>query len=107
MRKVDEIAENLKYLPVNDIEIGKKLLIKRDFIELQMLVDSAIVKIRYNVDSPNPKEIYLNVDMKKLQNLSVLIFEYREQLVESIIQDDDEEDDEMSEGDLYSMDEDY
>lgn len=107
MRKVDEIAENLKYLPVNDIEIGKKLLIKRDFIELQMLVDSAIVKTRYNVDSPNPKEIYLNVDMKKLQNLSVLIFEYREQLIESIIQDDDEDDDEISEGDLYSMDEDY
>lgn len=66
---VERIEALLPSLPLSDVEIGKKLLAKRDFESLQLLVDSAIVRVRKGLNKENPKEEYLKVDLMEISRL--------------------------------------
>lgn len=88
MKEVDKICELLTSLPYSDYKIGIKLFKERNFIELQYLVDSAIIKIRHNLSLESPKQEYIKISVPQLENLSIKISLYREQLVENVIQED-------------------
>ena len=56
-------------LPERDIPLGHKFLKERDFDSLKELIDSAIYKVRRSLESDNPKEEYLKVNLEDLNRL--------------------------------------
>ena len=66
---VERIRALLPSLPSSDVEIGKKFLAKRDFESLQLLVDSAIVRVKKGLAKENAKEEYLKVDLREISRL--------------------------------------
>jgi len=66
---VERIGALLPSLPSSDVEIGKKFLAKRDFESLQLLVDSAIVRMKNGLAKENVKEEYLKVDLREISRL--------------------------------------
>lgn len=97
MREVDKIRGMLAQLPISDVKIGVNLLEKRNFTELQHLVNSAIVRVKSSFLKTDPKPEYANVDIDQLEILSMKISLYREQMIEDITND---EDDVLDMGDL-------
>lgn len=85
---VERIKTLLSSLPSSDIEIGKKLLSKRDFESLQLLVDSAIIRVKRGLTKENVKEEYLKVDLDELRELKAEIDLYCQGLE---IESDDED----------------
>lgn len=63
-------------LPKKDIPIGTKYLKDRNFEALQMLVDSAIIRVKRGLHSENPKQEYLEVDIRTLNELKVEVDNY-------------------------------
>ena len=96
MRDIDNISSLISSLPLSDIKIGNRFLKERNFSELQLLVDSAIVKIKHNLSSNLPKEEYKSIDLESLEKLSMLVSNYRDQLVENFQQEEDEFEDELN-----------
>lgn len=94
MKDIDKIRNLVPELPLRDRGIALNFIAIRDFDELQSLVDSAIVRTNINVISDNPKEEYMVVNVKKLQELSTIVSEYRDQLITSV---DDIVEDEIEE----------
>ena len=97
MKEIDKIKLLIPKLPSLDVKIGNKFLQERDFSELQLLVDSAIIKVKHNISSSSPKEEYKNIDLESLETLSMLVSSYRDQLIEDISNSTEFEDDEITE----------
>ena len=70
----------IKYLPKGDIVLAQRFIDSRDFESLKELVDSAIIKVRRNLKSNNPKEEYLSLDIDVLARLKAEVDVYTEQL---------------------------
>jgi len=99
MKEIDRIKSLISNLPLSDIKLGYKFLQDRNFSELQLLVDSAIVIIKQNLATTTPREEYKKIKIEALETLSMIVSNYREQLIESIsaisdfTEDDDIDDD--------------
>lgn len=63
-------------LPKSDIVIAQKYLNNRDFESLQLLVNSAIVRVKKGLSKEVVKEEYLNADLKKMNNLKLEVDAY-------------------------------
>lgn len=80
---IQKIRTNVNQLPEKDIPIAHKFLAQRDFESLQDLVDSAIKKVeksRTHKASPELQEKYKDIDVFKLQEMSLNVVEYRNKL---------------------------
>lgn len=95
MKEIESIEKLIKFLPKSDVRIGHRLLEKREFSELQLLVDSVMVKIKHNLSLATPKEEYKSIHLEKLEKLSMIISNYRDQLVENYQQEREEYNDEL------------
>jgi hypothetical protein len=80
---IQKIRANINHLPEKDVAIAHKYLSQRDFDSLQDLVDSAIMKVERSRTSnakPELQERYKNIDIFKLQEMSLAVTEYRNKL---------------------------
>lgn len=80
---IQKIRANINNLPEKDIPIAHKYLSQRDFESLQDLVDSAIRKVeksRTHKAKPELQERYKDIDIFKLQEMSLAITEYSSKL---------------------------
>lgn len=80
---IQQIRANINNLPEKDISIAHKYLAQRDFESLQDLVDSAIRKVersRTHKASPELQEKYKDIDIFKLQEMSLAVTEYSNKL---------------------------
>lgn len=68
-KPVERIRTLLSSLPSSDVRIGEELLTKRDFESLQLLIDSAIVRIKKGLSKDNVKDEYLKVDLREVSKL--------------------------------------
>lgn len=86
-------------LPERDIPLGHKFLNERNFDSLKELVDSAIYKMRRSLQSDNPKEEYLKVNLEDLSKLKSEVDIYYDQweIPESNIYNEDFDDYEFEE----------
>lgn len=80
MEPVERMMNLTKCLPESDIVLAQGFIDSRDFESLQELVDSAIIKARKSLNSDNPKEEYLSLDMDELVKLKAEVDVYVEQL---------------------------
>lgn len=80
---IQRMRANVNNLPEKDIPIAHKYLSQRDFESLQDLVDSAIRKVeksRTSSAKPELQEKYKDIDIFKLQEMSLAITEYSSKL---------------------------
>ena len=80
MEPVERMMSLTKCLPKSDIVLAQRFIDSRDFESLQELVDSAIIKARKSLNSDNPKEEYLSLDIDELARLKAEVDVYTEQL---------------------------
>lgn len=80
---VEEIKNLIPELPKKDIILGQKFLLNRDFESLQMLVNSAIIKVERNLKKEIVEHEYLEINLDKLEELKVKVDEYYEQIAPS------------------------
>lgn len=80
MEPVERMMSLTRCLPNSDIVLAQGFIDSRDFESLQELVDSAIVKARKSLNSDNPKEEYLGLDMGELVKLKAEVDVYIERL---------------------------
>lgn len=73
---IKRIESLIPSLPEKDIKYGNEFLKNRDFESLQLLIDSAIYRVKKSLDSENPKEEYLKVNMEDLRTLQVEVDYY-------------------------------
>lgn len=73
---VERIRALLPSLSSSDVEIGKKFLAKRDFESLQLLVDSAIIRVKNGLAKENVKEEYLKADLGEMNRLKLEVDTY-------------------------------
>lgn len=66
---VERIRALLSSLPSSDVRIGEEFLAKRDFESLQLLVDSAIVRVKKGLAKEDIKEEYLKADLREMSKL--------------------------------------
>ena len=66
---VDRMKALIGSLPERDIPLGHKFLNGRDFYSLKELIDSAMYKVKKSLNSDNPKEEYLKVNLEDLNRL--------------------------------------
>ena len=93
---VDRMKALIPSLPERDIELANKFLNNRDFESLQLLVDSALVRVKKGLSKENPKEEYLRVDPEEIRKLKSEVDVYCEAL--ELTEQEDEYDDFDSEG---------
>lgn len=92
MEPVERIKNLIKFLPKDDISLANNFINSRDFESLQEIVDSAIIKVKRNLSSNNPKEKYINLDIDELTKLKAEVDVYVEQLQLPYYQEDEFED---------------
>lgn len=80
MEPVERIRSLIKFLPKDDISLANNFINSRDFESLQEIVDSAIIKVKRNLSSNNPKEKYINLDIDELTRLKAEVDVYVERL---------------------------
>lgn len=80
MEAIQRIRSLIRFLPERDIILANTFTDSRDFEALQELVDSAIIKVRRNLRSDNPKKEYINLDIYNIDVLKAEIDIYVEQL---------------------------
>jgi hypothetical protein len=73
---VHKIEKLISELPKTDVPFGNKYLKNRDFESLQLLINSAIVRVKKSLAKEKPKEEYLKVDLNKLSELKVVVDTY-------------------------------
>lgn len=56
-------------LPEGDAKLAHEFLNNRDFESLQLLVDSAIIRVKKGLSKENVKEEYLKVDLREMSRL--------------------------------------
>ncbi len=69
MSTLSKIKSLIPSLPKKDVDIGFKLLEKRDFEALAELINSAIYLVKKSNKSDNPKEYYRNISIPDLNKL--------------------------------------
>lgn len=79
-KTLKNIKKFINYLPSKDVQIGFKFLEQRDFDKLKELVDSALIRIKRNLRTDNPKQEYLNMDLDSLNILKAEVDIYVFQL---------------------------
>lgn len=79
-KTLKNIKKFINYLPSKDVQIGFKFLEQRDFDKLKELVDSALIRIKRNLRTDNPKQEYLNMDLDSLNILKAEVDVYVFQL---------------------------
>ena len=77
---VEEIKNLIPELPKKDIILGQKFLLNRDFESLQMLVNSAIIKVERNLKKEIVEHEYLEINLDKLEELKDKIDDYYGQI---------------------------
>lgn len=77
---VDRIRALIPSLPDRDVELAYKFLNNRDFEPLQLLVDSALVRVKKGLSKENPKEEYLKADLGEMRKLKSEVDAYCEAL---------------------------
>lgn len=92
MEPVERIRYLTKFLPKDDVSLANDFINSRDFESLQEIVDSAIIKVKRNLSSNNPKEKYINLDIDELTRLKAEVDVYVEQLQLPYYQEDEFED---------------
>lgn len=92
MEPVERIRYLTKFLPKDDVNLANDFINSRDFESLQEIVDSAIIKVKRNLSSNNPKEKYINLDIDELTKLKAEVDVYVEQLQLPYCQEDEFED---------------
>lgn len=92
MEPVERIRYLTKFLPKDDVNLANDFINSRDFESLQEIVDSAIIKVKRNLSSNNPKEKYINLDIDELTRLKAEVDAYVEQLQLPYHQEDEFED---------------
>lgn len=92
MEPVERIRYLTKFLPKDDVGLANDFINSRDFESLQEIVDSAIIKVKRNLSSNNPKEKYINLDIDELTMLKAEVDVYVEQLQLPYYQEDEFED---------------
>lgn len=80
MRTLRNITELSVNLPLRDVELAQEFIKKRDFTSLKELVSSAIIIVKRNLRTENPKPEYLELDLDKMQQLESEIDFYLEQM---------------------------
>lgn len=76
-----EIEDLLTILPDKDPIIGAKLLKKRDFNELSLLIESDIIKVETAQSKEDCPEKYVNIPIGKLLELKLLVDNYNTDLM--------------------------
>lgn len=66
---INRIRTLIPSLPSRDVEFAHKFLDSRDFESLQLLVDSALVRVKKGLNKENPKEEYLKADLGEMRKL--------------------------------------
>ena len=89
-KTLKNIKKFINYLPSKDVQIGFKFLEQRDFDKLKELVDSALIRIKRNLRTDNPKQEYLNMDLDSLNILKAEVDIYVFQLNLSEIKENNE-----------------
>jgi len=89
-KTLKNIKKFINYLPSKDVQIGFKFLEQRDFDKLKELVDSALIRIKRNLRTDNPKQEYLNMDLDSLNILKAEVDIYVFQLNLPEIEENDE-----------------
>ena len=79
MEPIQRMRNLVQNLPKSDIGLAHSFIDLRDFESLKELVDSAIIKVRRNLKSNNPKEEYLSLDIDELARLKAEVDVYTEQ----------------------------
>lgn len=92
MEPVEIMRSLINHLPKSDVLLASSFIDLRDFESLQDLVNSAIIKVRRNLNSESPKEEYLSLDMDELMVLKAVVDVYVEQLSISSNEEYDTED---------------
>lgn len=92
MEPVEIMRSLINHLPKSDVLLASSFIDLRDFESLQDLVNSAIIKVRRNLNSESPKEEYLSLDMNELMVLKAVVDVYVEQLSISSNEEYDTED---------------
>ena len=77
---IDRIKSLIGSLPKKDISFGYKFLEERDFESLQELINSALYKINKSLNSDNPKEEYLKINLEDLNSLKAKVDIYSAQI---------------------------
>lgn len=75
-KTLEKIIELLSSLPSSDINLGKKFLANRDFESLQLLINSAIVRVNKGLAKDVVKDEYLKVDLRELNKLKLEVDTY-------------------------------
>lgn len=89
---VKTITDLCRYLPSKDIFHADAFIIRRDFVALRDLVNSAIKRVEKNYNKASPNEEYLDINLDKLRECVVKIDDYLMLLGEDLDQfntDDD------------------
>lgn len=89
---IDNIRTLLSSLPSKDVSYGNNFLNGRDFESLKELVDSAIIRTKKNLNSEEPREEYINVDLDRLSALQAEVNVYLLQLRLPETEEKEEED---------------
>lgn len=100
-KPINRIRALIPSLPSRDVEFAHKFLNSRDFESLQLLVNSALVRVKKGLNKENPKEEYLKVDLKKVRELKSEIDVYCEALE---LPEQEEEFEDFSSGEIYNQD---
>lgn len=66
---IDRIEALVSSLPEGDVRLAHEFLNSRDFESLQLLVDSAIIRVKKGLAKENVKEEYLKVDLREISRL--------------------------------------
>ncbi len=77
---LQNITTLITSLPNSDLSLGMKFLKNRQFESLKELVDSAIIRVKKNIKSDNPRAEYVEVNMDKLNMLKAEVDVYFMQL---------------------------
>lgn len=95
------IKSLLQYLPNKDIQLGERLLEKRDIEQLKMLIDSALYLTKKNQVKEDIPEKYRLINTEKLEELKSEVDNYHS-LLANIFEEEEYESE--LDGEIFDMD---
>ena len=75
-KPLERIKNLIPSLPESDAKLGYNFITKRDFESLQLLIDSAIVRVTKGLSKEVVKEEYLKADLKGMRALKLEVDNY-------------------------------
>ena len=95
------IKSLLQYLPSKDIQLGERLLEKRDIEQLKMLIDSALYLTKKNQVKEEIPEKYRLINAEKLEELKSEVDNYHS-LLANIFEEEEYESE--LDGEIFDVD---